>query len=615
MISSLHLSKYLLDNKPKQFIFVTGTITLTFIKSHVIYIIPIIYTPTFTFNLSAERSMNNPEIYEQWKTLYNLINTSPERYPVNDWVYFQEKDNGLFSKMDLWPIIKSQILLRLTNYFHTETGPAKVATSEKDRARPTTKFIHESATPVVNTPVNLSENHQKERLVSSDKLRKIGFGRMSRAFPKYHSDVLFLGAGMCNYETGSVQIQNHIDPLRLALEAKGVKTATALLDVSKDDPITRDAFLGGTYGFSEYFGQARYAYAKIPLFDFSQLPGFADWLDEINEVFPIEHIITREIISSAIAQTYSCYKVFRDYFRINNIKAVFIYCYYGYAGHAASLACRESGIPCVDIQHGVAGEGHESYSWPHSPVDGYNTLPTNFLTWTDEEAQSINVHKKGRFPTAVNIGHSWKLTDDILNNADEKHSLVNYNRFQETCKDYNILKNLSEEAFGNETTESKNILVCLYTNESTFWLEEVMQKAPLSWKFFLRLHPGEAKDKVAFAVRLSALKRLDIEVSLSTKLPIPALMPHMDVIVNKYSSVIHDARAYNVPSVCYSLSAKWYYNTKDNNGIKIVKHDAKSILAGIKSVIKKQEHLTKMPLFTQTQLSDLLTDLVNTNTN
>ncbi len=555
--------------------------------------------------------MYDIKVFEQWSKLYNCIDTAPTRYPVQDWKYHPAPHQKSFAPMDLWPIIKSQILLRCTHYFHTETGPGRVTISEAVRSKPTSPFIPAGSAITETYDVELREDHHWDLQDLRKRYPEIVTGRIARMWPQTKSSIVFLGAAICNYNIGDYKVQTHIDPLRIALENAGYKTATLLTDVEQDDPILREALLGGTFGIKEKFIEARNVYAKVPPFSFDKLPGFAELIDDIKAIFPIENILTKDIVSGAIAQTYSTYMIFRDYIRLSKLEAVCMYAYYGIAGNAISLACRENGIPFFDIQHGVAGNAHESYSWAGAPVDGYNTTPQHYLTWTDQEAADINDAITSSLPPAINVGHTWRLTEELIKLDASGVNLANFDRFTSAQKSYEAQAQKTQKFYAKASEQTKHILVCLYANEPAEWLPELISQAPKSWKFFLRLHPAELMDQNKVEMRINNLSDLDIEISYSSKSPIPLLMPHMDVVLNKFSSITRDAWAYNTPSVCYSLSSKWYNDPDKFEGILLSEPQPEAVIQSLEKAMRIKEDTTLSPsAMTIDQLSDALVSTI-----
>jgi hypothetical protein len=517
---------------------------------------------------------------EVWKQLYTCIDTAPQRYPVETWSVDTLANTDLFNGMDIWPIIKSCLLLRAANYFHTETG-RRVLIDPVMRARPDSALS--SFNGVLKASVSLDERRRKLGAFR-DKLKSVGFGRMAKSWPNTRSDVLMIAANINGYKIGDMVVQNHLDAIRLAFEDSGLRTATFLTDVPRDHPSVQTALLGGTYGFKNEFDAARTSYSNRAAIDFGQLEGFDGLLGEIRKIFDIESITTRQIISNVIYQSLSIYQVFRDYLRLHNYKAVGIYCYYGIAGFGLSLACRELGIPLFDVQHGVSGKGHESYSYPNAPAEGYNSIPTHFLCWTREESDYIRSHLPNYGDRVVNIGHSWKLTESIILSGNPELPLINRARHMEVVTAFDAQARAAEEAFAR-TPGEKNVLIATYTNESLDWVPDLVERLGKRVNVFLRLHPGEAKTEGALEKRQAEMETLGVAVLDATRLSIPAVLPHMDLVVNRYSSIVRDAAAYGVSSLCYSGSAAWYHDPEVIESVTIVDHTAESIVDGVEAVL------------------------------
>src|SRR5678815_330227 len=89
-------------------------------------------------------------------------------------------------------------------------------------------------------------------------------------------------------------------------------------------------------------------------------------------------------------------------------RMAFIVSFYGLEGFAFVLACRESGVRVVELQHGIQGENHPAYAaWP-VPSDGvHSLLPDRFWVWSSWEAGVINSWARGTRHSAVAAGHPW----------------------------------------------------------------------------------------------------------------------------------------------------------------------------------------------------------------
>ena len=86
----------------------------------------------------------------------------------------------------------------------------------------------------------------------------------------------------------------------------------------------------------------------------------------------------------------------------------FIVGFYGVEGMAFVLACRECGIPVVDLQHGVEGEMHPAYAaWPKPKGSCHALLPDRFWVWSHWERDVIERWSAGTGHSALVGGNPW----------------------------------------------------------------------------------------------------------------------------------------------------------------------------------------------------------------
>ncbi len=91
-------------------------------------------------------------------------------------------------------------------------------------------------------------------------------------------------------------------------------------------------------------------------------------------------------------------------------KIVFIICWYYERWMSLCWACRDLGIPTVDLQHGKQGKYHGLYShWGNLPEDGYALMPKYFWTWGKESQENFGqwIPANHAFHQAVVGGNQW----------------------------------------------------------------------------------------------------------------------------------------------------------------------------------------------------------------
>lgn len=219
-----------------------------------------------------------------------------------------------------------------------------------------------------------------------------------------------------------------------------------------------------------------------------------------------------------------------------NPRLVFVVCYYSIQGMALNLACREVGIPSVDIQHGLQGDEHVAYGrWTKFPKNGYKLLPSLFWCWSNCDSNAIKKWNReiSDYHQPVVGGHIW------VSKWLESHS--------------DLVAVYGKKALSIKSVEpdSLHILLTLQSFNSfrSSCITKAIMDSPSSWVWWVRLHPTMMAEREKIRQLLQQLERTSIELDLPTDLPLPALLIHADVHVTINSSVIIEAELFGIHSV------------------------------------------------------------------
>ncbi|HEX7117804.1 MAG TPA: hypothetical protein VF212_03405 [Longimicrobiales bacterium] len=235
-----------------------------------------------------------------------------------------------------------------------------------------------------------------------------------------------------------------------------------------------------------------------------------------------------------------------DYFKSilirTGARVGFVVCYYNLDGMAFCLACREVGIPSVDIQHGVQGPEHFAYGqWRNIPPEGYELLPSHFWCWSEAEVDTI------RAWSAPVKQHTPVLGGNLWINA------------------WKRLRDQLDDAAGLDAVREPGRIDVLYTfglePELPEEIRDAIQASPPSWTWWLRLHPGMAPGSLErIRAQLNGVAGgASIELDRATAAPLLSLLMRTDVHVTHYSSVTFEAAAVGVPSVIVHPIGETYY--------------------------------------------------------
>lgn len=236
---------------------------------------------------------------------------------------------------------------------------------------------------------------------------------------------------------------------------------------------------------------------------------------------------------------------------------------YGAQSMAFYLACARSGLPSVEIQHGLQGLMHWAYSdWTKVPRDGYDLLPRYYWVWSEHEAESI-LKWSSQLPRHQPLigGNLWL---ERWLRAEPQDELV-----QEIRKDPRLTQGGSDRRRVLLTLEAhypdpvvSDLLGALVSST----LDE------LQW--WIRLHPttGSSERSQALA-RIKNWGLTEVDLSKAEDVPLYALLPHMDVHLTHRSSVVVEAARFGVPSVMLDLEGEAFFPVEAEGGGVFVSQD------------------------------------------
>jgi hypothetical protein len=275
------------------------------------------------------------------------------------------------------------------------------------------------------------------------------------------------------------------------------------------------------------------------------------------------------------AQVRAIADLYRSIFRTAQPKIGFVVSYYGTEGMAFNLACRESGIPSVDLQHGVAGELCPPYGrWMRVPPHGYGLLPSVFWCWTDEDAAAIERWSPGgsRGHAAVVGGNPW---------------------LQEWVRDDSeLVRRFDREfsrAFPDAGRDGRRVLITLQTGFSTPAhlgpLLSAMRTAPASWQWLVRLHPCMLNERGRIAALFRDAGVAGVEIDRASALPLFALLRRIDAHVTHSSATVVEAAAFGVPSVITSPYGAEFFRRETGQGRAIAASTGDDIRAALERLL------------------------------
>jgi len=263
-------------------------------------------------------------------------------------------------------------------------------------------------------------------------------------------------------------------------------------------------------------------------------------------------------------------------------KLVFLSSYYCTEPLALILACKKLKIPVVDIQHGVAGDAHFAYGkWKKIPKKGYSLLPDFFWCWSKTESSSIKKWSRNAcLPKTLQGGNlflkRWAGTSD-------KNNIF----YDKQIKNKTAANRKKTQILFTCYPELKTELIKL------LYLLKKANKDKLSYFFWIRLHPTVLNKKRFVQSQINQHNLKNWDINDATNYPLYALLRHMDLHITTNSSVVIEAEAFGVPSICLDVNCNTMFSDQIKRGVAIVASRKSSIIAAIKTQLKIKQKLQK----------------------
>ena len=346
-------------------------------------------------------------------------------------------------------------------------------------------------------------------------------------------DIVFLSDGVSFARLGERWIERFCDPILVHATQRGISSALWTPTHQHRSPrFTPSRFIQPAIDRANVTGALRARLgggnARLPA-----LPQVTSWLRQrgfSDGAFDIGKICSDAFRVRAIAHLYG--RMLRN----TRPRLAFIVGFYSVEGMAFVLACRSSGIPVVDIQHGVQGEMHPAYAaWP-APTDGaaHALLPDHFWVWSDWERDVINRWAHGSSHAAVVGGNPWM---DVWQQG---------SRWPGAAAALDAARAMLQRTAGRRV-----VLVTLQyglnASEQLKPLAELLREAGDRFAFWVRLHPAMLDRREQIRALLAAAG--PCELDLPTDLPLQALLPCADVHLTHSSSTVIEAAQFGVRSV------------------------------------------------------------------
>ena len=354
------------------------------------------------------------------------------------------------------------------------------------------------------------------------------------------------------------------DPVREKLEKKGMKCFTYVTGYKFNSP--------------SFFSNEHIQYAMdIKYFLTKLLKKKRNLNIDGYELFE-KFLKKKDIYDKSLSKENICKGVrdvlfYRDFFKKRLLKlkpkAVFVLCYYSTYGYGLIKACKELNIPLVDIQHGIQGDHHTSYSsFKKVPKNGYNTLPDIFYVWDEEDRKEISSWKNDAikiFKGGNDYFNMWKQSGNELvkstkEGIQERYSLSKY---------------------------SKVILFTVYPGGGhDDLIVKAIQNSPKEWFWFVRHHPKSNTRSENMKERIGEVK-CGIAIDDLVSIPIFALIALSDIHITDSSSTVIECAEMGVSSIVTTKEGRDFYKTQYEQKMLLFTTSVEEILKNIKESKRK----------------------------
>ena len=265
-----------------------------------------------------------------------------------------------------------------------------------------------------------------------------------------------------------------------------------------------------------------------------------------------------------------------------------IYC--ALESYAMTLAANELGIKSIEVQHGAYSHPLYLYSCK-IPVNGFEMVPSHFLSWDAEQNEVINSWAKNTNKHNAIIYGINPLTFWLKNISDFKNdALVFLEQLFKNNSKIHILFTISD------FIDDKLISLIEQTKESTFW--------------YIRNHPRALNTEMVnnLISKMSALNCNNYETINTTNAPLYSLLKSVDFHLTSVSSIVTEAAELSVPSIVISESGvQFLKRIYDNNPLIEFETSLPEILKKIKEKRKKVNATLEPSYFHEQSITELLT--------
>lgn len=375
--------------------------------------------------------------------------------------------------------------------------------------------------------------------------------------PPAGTDVLLYSDGVSQIQLGGKWFDRFVDPVAFRAEDLGFRTHTWTPARHFFTPRGRPSwFIQPVLDALGVYCKATHRFRRTPVV----VPGYDEFVRYVDARFPrvdLPDVDGMEKAGYYVEQHVTLYRALLTRLRP---KVCFLVCYYGMERFSLMRACRQLGIPTVDLQHGYAGAMHFAYAaWERVPPGGYDLLPEVFWCWTEEDRRVVEAwaERTGgahRAEVAGNVFFAgWAQTlfpgiGEVMARGkavralapDATHLLVTLN--------------------GYEPRDLLRHLAAVFGRMSDVYV-------------WLRMHPVRMQQRAVLEECFHALGPGRVCIEEPSMLPLPVVLSHVDLHATEVSSTVLEAELFGIPSVLLgSGEATSYAESIERGAVHVAEH-------------------------------------------
>jgi hypothetical protein len=352
------------------------------------------------------------------------------------------------------------------------------------------------------------------------------------------ADIVFLSDGISFAKLENDWFERFCDPLIEQAEQIGLCSVMwSPVDVGQSPTRSRIWSAQASLSFGTLLAALLARIDKSSVSQFSQVDLLATKLKSIG--YQATQFSRSKVLTDAY-RVRILSRIFQRRLAIVKPRLAFIVSYYSLEGMSFVWACKNLGIPVVDLQHGVQGPLHPAYAgWRVNGIRETTLplVPDCFWVWSAGEAGVIREWVGNTFHRPYVGGNPWvNLWKECANPLPDIIRLTDKGKV------------IAKRASGRPI-----VLVTLQYGldyaEQLMPLKTLIELAAKEYVFWVRLHPlmMERREEIRHF-----LDSQSVELDEVSDFPLPALLPYCNVHVTHSSSTVIEAGDYGILSLITS---------------------------------------------------------------